>query len=225
MARVQFSALVADMKGRLGGSVFQGGKGGTILRNNSWRGGAKTQRWQIARQKLVFFANQWTQLTVGNKNAWSAYGESIETPGVFGDPVTMTGQNAYIMVAANREICGLAPLAIPIISTGLSIDPNATLTVNGANDLELNWLFGNATFQLVIQAKRQYAGNNLTSPGGYKQIISQQLTGAPPFNVTAEYQAGYGSVFADISFIYRWRLINRNSGISTGWFQKSAIVL
>ena len=158
MARVQFSALVADMKGRLGGSVFQGGKGGTILRNNAWRGGAKTHRWQLARQRLVFYANQWTALTIGQKNAWNAYGESIETPGVFGDPVTMTGQNAYIMVAANREICGLAPLSIPVISTGLTVNPNQSLTVNGPNDLELDWVFGNATFQLVIQAKRQYAG-------------------------------------------------------------------
>jgi len=225
MARVQFSALVADMKGRLGGSVFQGGKGGTILRNNAWRGGAKTQRWQIARQKLVFFANQWTQLSIGNKNAWNAYGEGIETAGVFGDPVTMTGQNAYIMVTANRDICGLAPLDTPIISSGISIDPNATLTVNGANDLELNWVFGNAAFQLVVKAKRQYAGDNLSSPGGFKQIISQQLSGVPPFDVTSNYQAGYGSVFADISFIYQWRIIQRSSGISTGWFQKSAIVI
>ncbi len=225
MARVQFSALVADMKGRLGGSVFQGGKGGTILRNNAWRGGAKTERWQVARAKLVFYANQWTQLTIGEKNAWNAYGEGLTTTGTFGDPVTMTGQNAYIMVAANRAICGQTPLNLPIISEGISVNPNASLIVNGANDLDLNWVFGNAAFQLVIQAKRQYPGGNLSAPGGYKQIISQQLTGVPPINVTAEYQAAYGSVFTGITFRYRWRVIHIDSGISTGWFTADAELL
>jgi len=224
MARIQFSGLVSGIKGKLGGSVFQGGTGGYIIRNNARRGRAKSVRWEQARSALVHFAALWQQLPGTNKNQWSAFATSLTTYGMFGNPLQMNGQHAFIMVNRNRHICGLSPINSPVASSGLAVSPNFSMDVVGASDLVLNYGVTSSDYSYVIATKRQYNGAGLTSPGGYKQIV---VLHNPPFltlDITSYYEAAWGVVLAGASLEFKWRQIHRDSGLSSTWHHGKASV-
>lgn len=70
MAKVQFTAIVSEVKGRLSGSVFQTSVGGNILRSLPLPRNPQTQLQQRNRSALVGATSSWRNCSAANRNSW-----------------------------------------------------------------------------------------------------------------------------------------------------------
>lgn len=70
MARIKFSPIISDVKGKIGNIVFQGGKSGTIIRERVLPRNPKTQLQSIKRGLLNEVKSEWQNLTTDQRNSW-----------------------------------------------------------------------------------------------------------------------------------------------------------
>ena len=72
MARVKLSPIISSIKGKLGNSVFQGGKSGIILREKVIPRNRRTQLQIQKRALLQATKSEWQELTTTQKDSWTA---------------------------------------------------------------------------------------------------------------------------------------------------------
>lgn len=72
MARIKFSPIVSDIKGKLGNVVFQGSKSGTIIRERVIPKDIRSESQVNARNRLAYIKTTWQNLTEANLNTWKS---------------------------------------------------------------------------------------------------------------------------------------------------------
>jgi len=130
MARVVLSALITDIRGKLGGSVFGNWKGIPYLRQlASHVTNPESARQQLVRNFLVSNARKWKDLTPEQRAQWEEYADSLHIPNNDDENVgpegiippvgrIQSGFNAYIGTNLHLETGGrphtdIAPLDQP----------------------------------------------------------------------------------------------------------------
>jgi hypothetical protein len=73
MARIKTSALISDISGKVGGSVFQRNQGGLSLRQQSGKINSNTLRSNIHRVNTSTIQTAWQSLTDDERNLWNTY--------------------------------------------------------------------------------------------------------------------------------------------------------
>lgn len=91
MAIVKYGALITEIKGKVGGQVFQNGNAGFVLRNKNSRPGAASVSRLNATNGMSAISSSWRALSDAQRLAWSAatenwlflnrYGESYQGSG------------------------------------------------------------------------------------------------------------------------------------------------
>ena len=95
MAVAKFGAIVTDVKGKLGGHVFQGNGFTTTLRTGySGKGGFYGQN-KIFQPMNNEIDEDWRSLSLEDKEAWSLLASKHPIPDNFGNVITLTGQNLH----------------------------------------------------------------------------------------------------------------------------------
>ncbi len=72
MARIKFSPIISEIKGKLGNSVFQGNKSGIILREHVIPRNNKTELQVKVRNTLSIVKTSWQNLTTEQLNSWKS---------------------------------------------------------------------------------------------------------------------------------------------------------
>jgi hypothetical protein len=121
MAKVIFTAAVADIRGKLAGSVFQRSFGGQQLRTKVSPGNPRTAAQSNLRVNMSSLSTSWGELTPAERTSW--YNGAGGTP---------FGFNMYVK---RNQVLFLAGL--PLISTFVRGKPplNLTQAVNGTIDV------------------------------------------------------------------------------------------
>lgn len=70
VARVQYGVIVTELKGAIGGSVFQAGNGSKVLRNKGYRKGTSSSSRRLANSNVSNAAKLWGSITAANRAAW-----------------------------------------------------------------------------------------------------------------------------------------------------------
>ena len=70
MASIRFSALVSDVKGSVGGNVFQSNANGAFVRTKSTPVNRNTEAQQNQRLIMSVYAQKWQGLTDEDRQAW-----------------------------------------------------------------------------------------------------------------------------------------------------------
>lgn len=93
MAKIEFTAIVSQITGRLSGSVFQRSVGGNQLRSIGWGVNRRTINQQANRVALEYLASNWRNLTDAQRATWTG----------------VTGQERFTnFVAQNQEYAWLS---------------------------------------------------------------------------------------------------------------------
>lgn len=115
------SALVTAASGKLGGLVAGHNRGGPYLRGLGIPTNPNTVAQQTIRGYFSSASSRWgSTLTASERAAWVAYSESLKLANALGDPVTTSGQNAYVRSNMIRRQTGLAFLDTAPIGQGES---------------------------------------------------------------------------------------------------------
>ena len=112
MAKIKTSALVADIKGTVGGNVFAANKGGNYVRRYKKPTNANTEKQQNVRSSFGYMAGQWRQLTDIERNSWNEGAVQFPYMDKLGEMRVYSGQQLF-----NKLNNNLVQLGYPIIET------------------------------------------------------------------------------------------------------------
>ncbi len=163
MGLVQFGGGVAQIRGKLGGTVFSRGRGGAIVR--SWVSpiNPNTAAQQQVRNALSTLVVKWlTVLTQLQRNGWKTYADNVPFQNALGDTIFLTGQqmfmrsnsvlvrNGLIRVDDAPTIFNLGDFTDPILLVGEISSP----VINIVPNLTDAWATETRGF-MFVQAARQ----------------------------------------------------------------------
>lgn len=113
MPKIQFSALITDMKGKSQGSTFSKNKGGNYFRATRSGGGQKTARWAAQKSKFSQLAGMWRSLTDDQQEAWNAAVPLYPTTNAFGVSRLRSGYELYMSLNGTLQAAGQTMLSVP----------------------------------------------------------------------------------------------------------------
>lgn len=135
MAKIKYSALVSDMRGKLNGSVASKNRFGSYFRNKVTPVNPQSTFQQNARQRFGALSSEFKDLGNALIIAWNDAAKNFPVTNIFGDQVYLTGQMLF-----NRLNGNLLKLGLPKITTAPEpvsfpelVIPR--VTVNAANNV------------------------------------------------------------------------------------------
>jgi len=158
MALVQFGGGVAQIVGRIGGTVFQRGRAGSQIKNLPINTGRKQRPVNVQRSRITTAATQWRNLDPTVQQEWAALAATLTRYNRLGVAYTPSGYQIWMESFLNSDYAKFgsiltAPVAyLTVPSYGavtITIDmlvPEFTITGTITNGSDL--------FQWAIQATR-----------------------------------------------------------------------
>jgi hypothetical protein len=226
MARVEYGGGITNVKGKIGGWVFQKSNRNNIIRSKGSPKKIYTSRQSVAHQSLQAWLYQWQLISLLDKIAWNDFAAINDRIDVFGNNRKLTGLNWFISI--NSFLSGLSvamvttpplyvvPGAIPTYSLILD-DTSITIDFNGAT------VFSDYGFAV-------YA-SNISQSASVKNYNSMRLLGffVPDtyntIDVTTLWNAAWLLDYSSFSFVSNFNIsivlvpIHATSGITgAGYF-------
>lgn len=187
MAIIKTSAIVADIRGTLGGNVFSANKGGNYVRRYKKPINRNTIAQQTMRNLFMTLSAMWRNLEDSQRAAWNAIATHFPYMDSLGSSKVLSGQQLYMKL--NQQIQGYnaggttVPFSLLNDPSGPQSFPTQVIT-EGQFDFSLASLGLNymsfddvqavpVGFGLVIEAT-QVLSPGITAPqkGLFKQLIS-----------------------------------------------------
>lgn len=223
MAKAQYGVIITELKGKVGGQVFQGGNVGKVLRNKGYTAGFSSSNRQGATSKLSANAKRWQTMSGANRATFNAIVASWPFIDKFGN--TYTGSGYQVFMAYNNILNSLGlPSEVNAGGASSPTDPGTVVASGAAGpDLELNW--GNAggadDYVAVFCSPPLSAGQN-NNHRRYKKVFTSDYNGVTGVSFGAEYITQYGQLVSGMIISVRWSFHNRNFPIAS--FGGSALV-
>lgn len=96
MAKAKFGAIVTDVRGKLGGHVFQGNGFTTSVRTHNPGKGGMRFRSDFFKNKIPEIQQAWKDESESIKTEWANLARSNPILGTFNNWIFLTGQNMYL---------------------------------------------------------------------------------------------------------------------------------
>jgi len=126
MAIAKFGAIVTDVRGKLGGHVFQGNGFTTSIRTGySGKGGITARNKEFDSQKITI-DNLWSNLSISDKNDWQVLASQNPVRSTFADLEVLTARSFHLRNYTHFFASG---------QTG-TIDPKAAVNDLPSSELE-----------------------------------------------------------------------------------------
>ena len=211
MALIKLGALAQDVRGSIAGTTFSKSRAGATTRQKVSPVQPSTERQRTVRSNLTTISQAWRNLTDAAQGAWNTWAQNHPIPNVFGDPIKLAGNGAFLKVnadlasvvdAGGSEVTGSlvlpldAPPADPIVTpaAALSLAANAA---TGAVTVTTEAQEASSGFYAVwitsgYSTGKQYVQNLLKLGGAVKATAATSTLVITPadFNRRLTFQAG-----------------------------------
>jgi hypothetical protein len=220
MAKIKTSALIADIKGTVGGNVFAANKGGNYVRR--WKKGtnANTVSQQVVRDLFATQSGLWRTLTEEQRSSWITGAVNFPYLDSLGESRIYSGQQLFNKLNNNLIQAGFA--TIESCPTPQSFPQVEWLGVENAvagNVLAINLTVGGALtvpagFNLVIIATTAMsAGVNSPSLSLNRKITIIEAAGSvEEVPIDVAYNTIFGSIALGDAIFINAMLVNATSG-------------
>jgi len=191
------TAIVADIRNKLNGTVFSKNRGGAYMRTKVTPVNRQTTFQSAVRNRLTAFAQNFRALTADQIAGWNSAVDNFKKTDIFGDIKTPSGINLYVKLNTNLARVATAqiddaplPGSVPAIT---SVSGTASA---GGGTLSIAWtptpVPADTTF--VISATKQKSPGQSFFKGQYTDIDIAAAGGTSPQAVGTEYIAKYGDL-------------------------------
>lgn len=121
------SQIIAAGSGSIGGCTISRNRSGMYMRNRAVPVNPKSSFQTVIRGALATLVARWTSvLTTAQRSGWETWATNTPQTDSLGNPITITGQNAYIMMNSVRIQQGTA-----VVDLAPNVFANAALTPPG----------------------------------------------------------------------------------------------
>lgn len=217
------SQIVAAASGSVGGCTYSRNRYGQYIRNRSVPVNTSSSQQTMVRGALATLVARWTSvLTVAQRSAWDTWAINTPQTDALGNPITLTGQNAYIMCNTIRIQTGLTVVDIaPIVFAGAVLTPPGIVSATATTEtLSISFtnsdIWANAAAgRLVVFTSRPQNPSKLFFAGPYRFAGFIAGAGTPPTSPQPIINAFPFEVGQRIHV--RFRALNADARISTSW--------
>ncbi len=228
MAKIKFGALAEDARGKIGGIVYSRNQFGGYVREKVSPVQPSTALQTIVRERVTTLSKRWfTTLTNDQRISWIAFAKVTPVTNVFGNPILLTGINAYLrlngtLLAAAQAVIDDPPSDLAVISlttATVAMSRGAgtaniifTATPLGANDM------------LYIFATQGLSPGRFFFKPFYRFIGVSAAAEISPFAAGPLYGARFGTQITGSSVGWLIKVLRDNSGALTSGIHFRAIV-
>jgi hypothetical protein len=223
MAKIKTSALVADIKGTVGGNVFASNKGGNYVRRGKKPTNANTEKQQAVRSAFGAQSGLWRTLTDAQRRSWIEGAVNFPYMDSLGEMKVYSGQQLFNKLNNNLIQYGQTTLEVcPTPQTFPALAWANIVNNKTANVLEITVAFNEslivpADFVLVISATAVLS-NGIESPARqrFKNITTlPATTDVDGLSVVSEYDENFNVMESGTTIFMGAMLVNTLSGESS----------
>jgi hypothetical protein len=197
MAKVKYSALLEEMRGKLNGSVASKNRYGFYWRNKTVPVNPQTNFQSLQRGNLTGLSQAWKALTQLQREDWQQFSNNHPFNNIFGDSVTLSGNAMFVKVNSYRFNEGESMLTDSVEPTSsfkwLSASGSASDT-NGVVTLDINPTFPADTNLFIYATPPESAGREFGSVKNDLRLIAVSDGSASPIQLQNRYESRFGSV-------------------------------
>ncbi len=199
MAKIVTSALVADIRNKIGGNVFTKARAGSMVRRKVSPIQPRSTAQRGVRAGFTALSKAWSGALMDDtkRAAWNALAALAPVKDKFGATVTLTGLQMFQKL--NRI---LQTLAVPLIYTPpatleASYPGELTVTATAPGTLTVNpALHETASENAIVSAASQQSPGRSFVGNRYRVVGTFGPGGGWPFDIGAAYVAKYGNLIA-----------------------------
>lgn len=212
MSKIKFGALLVDMRGKQGGTIYSRNKSGAYSKNKVTPINPRTSFQQAQRNALSARAQAWRSLTADKRQGWIQGSANFPQKDVFGDQYFLAGNMLYNKLNLNLEKVGLTPISS--CPTPLGTD-QATVSnpVFSALALEVDLVTIPAGYSAIISATPGMSAGRYNYNSKLRNIaILDAGAGGGAYDFVAEYTAKFGVPIVGQKIGMSFELINKTTG-------------
>lgn len=199
MARIQTSAIISNISGKVNGSVFQRNQGGLVLRNQSGKINSNTARSNSHRVGISSIQGDWQSLTDTQRLLWGTYALFLNKKQKRNPTLNINGHQLFLNINSIRyDMQNVSALFVPYLLSTPILTPLpqpvniVTMEINSGNLIAFLDRAMVATEDVVLM----YLSRPLT---GSRQSANQKTTlmkvatvNGTIIDVTSYYTSVYG---------------------------------
>lgn len=214
MAKILFTAVVADMRNSINGTTFSKNRYGAFARTKVTPVNPQTTFQQAARQALGNFSSAWRGLTDSQRQSWIDGAPNFPFTDIFGNQKILSGQALY--VALNTNLLNAGQSAITTCPVPVGISPftvtGLTATVTGTVlDIAVSAATVPAGFTALIYATPLItAGRNFVK--NRFRFIGTAAAVASVIDAYALWNARFGTLTAGMKVFVEVVIVSNTTG-------------
>lgn len=227
MAKIKFTAFLADMRGKIAGTVFTKNRAGAVARTKVSPSNPQTNFQLGVRAVLTGLSQGWRGLTQAQRDAWSTAVQNFPRTNVFGDSNILSGHQLYIGLNGQLAAAGASFITTPPNPTGAPAVSGVALTAALTAD-NMTVAFDPdpvpANTAIIVDATTSLSPGRNNVSNQFRQIAVLDPADTSPADIWADYVAKFGTPSEGQKVHVRLRAVNTLTGEVSGGVTASAIV-
>tara|TARA_R110000868_G_scaffold42833_1_gene144465 strand:+ start:271 stop:957 length:687 start_codon:yes stop_codon:yes gene_type:complete len=215
MAKIKLTAFLADIRGKVAGTVFSKNRGGAYARTKVSPINAQTTRQSAVRSQLTSWAQAFRSLSASQIASWNSAVSNFTSTDVFGDVKTPSGINLYVKLNMNLDQIGASNISTPPLPSAVASISTLTLTANGTSPaLSLAYTPSPvpADTDWIVEATAPVSPGKSFVKSEYRQISVIAEAATTPANLLAAYAAKFGNPITGQKTFVRVTPVNNVTG-------------
>lgn len=196
MALIKLTAIVAEISGKINGTVFSKNRYGAYARTKVTPVNRNTVKQQGARAILTIVSQAWKSLTEAQRKGWIEGSKNFIRTNVFGDVRNLSGSALFARLNANLLHIGVSQIAnCPLPVSVPSIDTLSGTADNGDQSMTLSFspaIDAGVSIEVYATAGLS-AGKNFVK-SEFKKIATKTSAFETGNTIAADYIAVFGAV-------------------------------
>lgn len=213
MASVKLSPLVSEIRGKVGGVVFQTGPYGQVVKINNFRGSNPTGNRGTDQPTTKGTEGWWGALTPAGRDLWATRSINFPTTNRYGDPLISSGHNFYMRNALLfPEISGFDKVSPPaVVADGTTYGSSTTISASQIR-ASFSRTSGAALGYMIVDATPGGRNTAMKPPNRWRRIYNAEVPAGPSFvNVRPQYDQVWGLPPVAVPVYIRIRIYARYS--------------
>lgn len=234
MARAKYGAIITEIKGKIGGTVFQGSRTGGVVKNkpnNKTSSGtskltkADAGRLFLPQNTIAQLATTWRDLSAMDQLAWNTAAPSYPFTDKYGNPYTGSGYQLYMSMNTNNAVVGGNYLSTPPAPFSLAAAPVFSVDWSVPGTATMNLPLGvPVDYVMQLYATQAMSLGRKPSKGDYKLIALFTPGVVFPFNIIGNFRDAFGSELVGGQVWFSGKLTKADAGRNTPSYVANAVV-
>lgn len=197
MAKILFTAFMADARGKVAGSVFSKNRSGAYIRTKVTPTNPSTTSQSGARSRFTGFSQGWRGLTQDQRNAWRDATQNFPKTNQFGSIYYLSGSALYQSLNNTLQTVGGTPISDPPLPQEVAALVSISLTMakgTPAASLVYSPTPVPADTAFMVFATQGVSAGIAYVKNQYRLIEVLDAADVSPANILASYTTKFGTV-------------------------------